>query len=179
MAEGGEFRPEDNDLMTFDDDDDDEQEVNRTQPFQPVEASTPYNGGEQIEMQTMHEKSGLPDTSYEKTPFLTRSGSITDLHQESLLRQKMKKSVDMLNIKYLKRKYDSFAIRRGSGKNKGKIVAIGDKGGGGGRGGQYKILKDDGSDFTKRFLDVFKYKLGPRAEEIINEDRDAIQAAKG
>ena len=71
---------------------DDEQEVNRTQPFDPTSASTP-NGGEQYEMQTMmHEQSGLPDTSYEETPFLRRAGSISDLQNESLLRQKMKKS---------------------------------------------------------------------------------------
>ena len=39
MAEGGEFRPDDNDLMRFDDSDD-EQEANRTQPFQPGDASS-------------------------------------------------------------------------------------------------------------------------------------------
>ena len=50
------------------DDDYDQEEVNRTQPFQPVAASTP---GEQYEMQTMrHEQRGLPDTSYEETPLL-------------------------------------------------------------------------------------------------------------
>jgi len=48
MAEGGgEFG--DGDLIHFHDndhdDDDDEQEVNRTQPFQPGAASTPYHGG--------------------------------------------------------------------------------------------------------------------------------------
>ena len=48
----------------------------------------------------------------------------------------------------------------------GTIVAIGSK------GGEYKILKDDESDFTKSFLDSFKTKLGPRAEEIILEDRE-------
>ena len=49
------------------DHDDDEQEVNRTQPFKLVEASTAKPGGETIEMQTMqHEQSGLPDTSYEE-----------------------------------------------------------------------------------------------------------------
>ena len=46
------------------DDDYDVQEVNRTQAFQPGAASTPNQGGEQYEMQTMmHEQSGLPDTS--------------------------------------------------------------------------------------------------------------------
>lgn len=50
------------------DDDDEEQEVNRTQPFQPGVASTPYHGGEEIEMQTSElEQTGLPDISYEET----------------------------------------------------------------------------------------------------------------
>ena len=73
----GYYDPEHDDVVDNDDDDesvsipsDDEQEVNRTQPFAPTTASTPY-GGEQYEMQTMqHEQSGLPDTSYEETPLL-------------------------------------------------------------------------------------------------------------
>ena len=70
-----------------DDDDDYEQEINRTEPFEPGAASTPHNGGEQYEMQTrMHEQSGLPDTSYEETPLLRRTGSIGDLQRESALR---------------------------------------------------------------------------------------------
>ena len=72
MAEGGKFGMEQPDLdhdidHDDDDDDDDEQEANRTQPFQPGTASTPYHGGEQHEMQTMqHEQSGLPETSFDE-----------------------------------------------------------------------------------------------------------------
>ena len=52
----------DHDYNDDDDDDDDDQEVNRTKPFKPGAASTPY--GEQYEMQTMmHKQEGLPDTS--------------------------------------------------------------------------------------------------------------------
>ena len=52
-------------------DDDYEEEFNRTRPFDPGVASTPYNGGEQYQMQTMmHEQSGLPDDSYEETSLL-------------------------------------------------------------------------------------------------------------
>ena len=51
-------------------DNDDDQEVDRTRPFQPGAASTPYYR-KQYELQTMmHEQSGLPDTSYEETPLL-------------------------------------------------------------------------------------------------------------
>ena len=53
------------------DNDDDEQEVDTTRPFFPGASSTPYDRGEQYEMQTMmHEQSGLPDTSYEEAPLL-------------------------------------------------------------------------------------------------------------
>ena len=147
----------------------DEQEVNRTQFFEPTTASTPY-GGEQHEMQTMqHEQSGLPDTSYEETPFLTRTGSISDLQNESLLSQKMKKAVGMIKAKFPKVDFEKVKVRRGTGKNVGKIVAIGAK------GGEYKILKDDESGLTKSFLDGFKKRLGPRAEEIIVQDNNLIQ----
>ena len=62
----------DNKLDHDDDDDHDEQEVDTTRPFQPGSASTPYHGGEQVEMETMqHEKSGLPDTSYVEIPSLS------------------------------------------------------------------------------------------------------------
>ena len=55
----------------LDNDDDKEQEVDRTRPFRPAAALTPYHGVEQCQMQTMiHEQSGLPDTSYEETPLL-------------------------------------------------------------------------------------------------------------
>ena len=71
------------------DDDYDQEEVDTTRPFQPGAASTPHQGGEQYEMQTMmHEQSGLPDTSYEETPFLRRAGSINDLQLESEIRKK-------------------------------------------------------------------------------------------
>jgi len=35
-------------------------------------------------------------------------------------------------------------------------------------------LKDDESELTKSFLDSFKNKLGPRAEEILDQSRDTI-----
>jgi len=51
----------------------------------------------------------------------------------------------------------------------GEIVAVGSK------KGEYKILKEDESGFMKSFLDNFKDVLGPRAEEIIAEDRNTIR----
>ena len=75
----------------------------------------------------------------------------------------------MIKAKFPRANFEIMKIRRGTGKNLGKIVAIGAK------GGEYKILKDDESDLTKSFLDSFKKRLGPRAEEIILQDRDTIQ----
>jgi len=184
MAEGGgEFGYEDPDLDyeiehdDYDDDDDGdndddyEQEVDTTRPFQPGQASTPYHGGEQIQMQTMHhEQSGLPDTSYAETPLLG-DDPIAQSMQESILRQKMKKAVDFIKRKYPKVDFENLKIRRGKGKGLGQIVAIGPKGG----GGQYKILKDNEKEFMKTFLDTFESKLGPTAEQVLVEDQDNIQ----
>ena len=142
------------------DDDDEEQEVNRTQPFTPQQSSTPYHVSEQIHMQTMqHEQSGMP--SYEETSLLGDSDPIGKLHEESTLRRKMKKAIDTIISKYPKADFEKINIRTGKDKSLGKIVAIGPK------GGQYQILKNDDSDFTKH--------LGPSAEQIIAEDRDTIQ----
>ena len=97
MAEGGGEDPfaykdpvlDDN----LDNDDDDEQDTTRpfnlgaSMPFNPWAASTPYNSEGQFEMQTTQdEQSGLPDTSYEETAFLRRSGSITDAEIERRLK---------------------------------------------------------------------------------------------
>ena len=121
MAEGGDFGYEDDRLDYYiDHDDDDEQEVDTTRPFHPGASSTPYYGAEQYEMQTMmHEQSGLPDTSYEETPLLRRTGSITDLQRESALRQKIKISVDMIKTKFPRANFEIMKIRRGTGKNFG------------------------------------------------------------
>ena len=83
MAEGGDFENENFHLDYLIDHDDDE--VDTTPTLQPVKASTPYNGGEQYEMQTMmHEKSGLEDISYEEAPLLQSSWeALTSLFPEA------------------------------------------------------------------------------------------------
>ena len=112
MAEDRDFGYEDDRLdYNLDHDHDDEQEVDTTRPFQPGAASNPYHGGEQHPMQTMmHEQRGLPDTSYEETPLLRRTGSIRDLQQESARRQKMKKSVDMIKAKFPRANFEIIKI---------------------------------------------------------------------
>ena len=73
MAEGGEFGYDDPNLghdLDHDDDDDSDQEVDTTRPIHTNGASTPDHSGEQHEMHTMNEQSGLPDTSYLEAPLL-------------------------------------------------------------------------------------------------------------
>ena len=163
MAEGGDFGYDDPDLdyqIDHDDDDDDDQEVNRTQPFQPGAASTPYHGGEHHEMQTMmHEQSGLPDTSYEETPLL----------EPEERQSKLDSALNFIKSKFPKADFKRLGPIGFSKKGaRADIVSFGP------RGGKTKIFKNDGS-FQKNFIDRFSKSLGPSAEEIIAQDRDTIQ----
>ena len=155
MAEGGYFGYDDPDLDEKIDHDSDvhdsdhEQEVDTTTNFQ-----LPPFRWEDTEMKTMPvEQEGLFDLN---------EGSIDFL-------QLMGRTVEWLKAKFPRIDLQSINIRKGSGKNSGKVVAIGT------RGGEYKILKDDGSGLTKSFFDSFGSKLGPRAEDIIEQDRVTIQ----
>ena len=197
MAEGGEFGYEDKALdKKIDNDgwDDERKEANTTKPFEPYDASTPYNGREKIEMQTMqHKQSGLPDTSFEETPLL--SGSIRDADIERRLRalrldpltgiintsQMMDTSINpvseedkaeqiervkrFIKNEYPKAKLDGlvFAFSR---KKPMDIVVLGPK------GGEEKVVKNDGSHLQKRFLNLtyVQRALGPSSREIINQE---------
>ena len=170
MAEGGEFgvdQPDlDHRLDYDDDDDDDEQETNRTQPFQPGTVSTPYHGGEQHEMQTMHhEYSGLPETSFDETPLLT--GFIHQDEKPAYLERARN---------FIKRKFPRVDFRKlgpiGFSKKPGNdttIVSFGT------RGGETEIFKKDGKSLLKNFTDKFKTSLGPEAESLIAQDNDEIR----
>ena len=121
--------------INHDDDDQEEEEVNTTQPFQPGKASTPYHGGEQVEMQTMqHEQTGLPDPSYEETPLL--SGFMHPEDKKTLIERiisNLKKDFKKVNLK----KLGPIGFRKKSNQN--NIVQFGS------RGGETKIFKADGS----------------------------------
>ena len=168
MAEGGGEFGYDNPILDYniDNDGDEEQEVNRTQPFQPGAASTPYHDGSHYEMETMHhEQSGLPDTSYVETPLL---GDLTDTEEK---RYHVGKALD-----YIKKRFPKVNFKKlgpiGFGKkteNQGNIVSYGK------RGAETPIFKKDGSGFLKKFTDKFKDTLGPSAEQIIAEKNAEIQ----
>jgi len=167
---GGEFGYEDSDLDNQLDHDDEEQEVNTTQPFKPpVAASTSFHGGETIEMQTrQHEQTGLPETSYEETPLL--GDWLVPEEKES----RIERAKDFIRKRHPKvdfRKLGPIGFGQKSG-NETFIVSFGP------RGGETKIFKSGDSDFLKRFTDKNSEALGPRAEDIIAEDRDTIREEK-
>ena len=190
MAEGGgEFGYYDPGLddKIDNDDEDYEQNVDTTRPFQPGAASTPYHGGEQYEMQTMqHEQSGLPSYD-ERTPLLTsdierrfaasredpRTGIIntTQMMDTSInpLSEKDKeiqiqKAKKLIKAEYPNAKVDSLVIAY-SKKKPMDIVVLGPK------GGETKIVLNDGSGLQKSFLNqtFVKRVLGPPARQIITQ----------
>ena len=162
MAEGGgQFGYEEDDNLlgrTDDQDDDDEQEAERTEPFQPGAASTPYHGGETIEMQTwQHEQTGLPK-SYVKvtdeelrrrldalrnphTGFLDDCGITLvppDLRQKEIERVKK-----FIKARYPNAEVDKLVIKFS---DKNQIVVLGPK------QGETKIVLDDEKRFPERLL---------------------------
>ena len=197
MATGGEFGYDDkglddkidNDNFGWDDDwDNDQHDVNITRPFAPTTASTPYNGGEKIEMQTMqHEQSGLPSYD-ESTPLLSTSdierrlgalrtdpltgiidttqidASNNPLSEEDRAKQ-IERVKKLIKANYPNSKVDSLVIRF-SKKNPMDIVVLGPK------GGETKIVLNDGSGLQQSFLNLtfVKKALGPPGREIINRE---------
>ena len=160
MAEGGDFGYDDPDLdYQIDHDDDDDQEANRTWPFQPGAASTPYHG-EQHEMQTMmHEQEGLPDTSYEETPLLDGQDQI-QRSWDSLTRLYPRANATNLETSYSK-----------TGRLQVKMVGAGKK--------AYPLFTRDNNTGQNRLNPALPKEitksLGNSAEQIIEEDRASIQ----
>ena len=162
MAEGKDtFAFKDQGLdNNLDNDDDYEQEVNRTGAFEPTTASTPYNGREKIEMQTMqHEQSGLPDTSYEETPLLGAQAQ-AQRSWDSLTRFFPDASSIDLETTYSK-----------TGRLQVKMAGFGKK--------AYELFTKDRSGRQKinpKFTKEIIKSLGQPAEQIIEEDRNtAVQ----
>ena len=123
MTDGGEFGYDDPNLDHAIDHDDpneydvDEEQINTTQPFQPVQASTPYHQGEQMEIQTIqHEQSGLP--SYLDYDFLSPEEK----------RSRVEKVIDFIKKRFPKAdfgKIDPIAFSKKG--TKSDIVTLGPK----------------------------------------------------
>ena len=174
--------------------DDTKEDNDGTFNFNPhkEETSTPK---EEFEMRNrLHEQSGLPDTSYQETDFggtdiddelQRRLDSLKntqtklrnmeeiervniDLQDLYLSLEEDKKEMqtvkDFIKKRYPNAKLDTLKIKF-SQKNKHYIVVEGP------RGGETKIVLDNGSDFSKAFLklDFVKKALGKPAETLKKE----------
>ena len=188
MAEGGEFGYKDTILDGKIDNDDDATNTttNTSQGFDPIAFSTPYHRGEQHEMQTMqHEQSGLPSSYTERTPLLPeierfaalrenqRTGIIDTTHMMDasinfLSEEDREKQIErvkrLIKANYPNAKVDSLVIAF-SKKRPMDIVALGP------RGGETKIVLNDGSALQQSFLNLtyVKKALGTPGREIINQ----------
>ena len=189
-AEGGEFGYDDKVLDSKLDNDNDEvvtrTPANTSQGFDPITSSTPYQRGEQHEMQTMqHEQSGLPSYD-ESTPLLSTSDierrlwdlrtnprtGIIDATQmdtsnplsEEDRAEQIERVKRLIKAQYPNANLDSLVIRF-STKKPMDIVVVGAK------SGETKIVLNDGSGLQKSFLNLtyVKSALGPAAPQIIDQ----------
>jgi len=112
-----------------------------------------------------HEQSGLPDTSYQEETPLLRDFIHTDDKPSMLERAK-----EIIRRRFPKVDFKKLGPIGFSKKgNQSEIVSFGP------RGGESKIFKLGGEGLQKSFTDAKKAALGPRAEDIIAEDRDNIR----
>ena len=188
MAEGGyDPIPEWHDDDTEYPDDDDDDNADQTTPFFPNGASTPYQAHvqEEIEMKAF-QKSGRPGTSYVETSF----GGTEDLDRRlaALRRDALtgmlnttkiptvenplsleEKQIEIQRVRdFIKKRFPNADLSKlvisfsSSSKKPMDIVIKGPK------GGETKIIKDNGSDFQKSFLNLtyVKRALGESFEQI-------------
>ena len=154
--------------IDHDDDDDNKEEVNTTHPFQPGASSTPYTPGAAYHPGEEHEMTHLPQEqsgSGDTIPEAPEFGDFVYTEDKATLVERFKK---ILKGKFPKVDFSKIVIGLGGKKaNLGKAVAKGPK------GGETPIFKQDGN-LTKAFTDQYGTFLGPRAEEIIVEDREGL-----
>ena len=166
-------------------DDHDDDNADQTFSFGPPHSSTPVAYNQEMEMKTIQEeKSGLPETSYAETSFggtADLEKRLADLKRDSitgllnttkipnvenpLSNEERKKEIqrvrDFIQKRYPKADFSKLVIRFSS-KKPMDIVVLGKK------GGETTIIKDNGSDFQKSFLNLtyVKNALGRSFEQI-------------
>ena len=112
-----------------------------------------------------HEKSGLPDTSYqEETPLL---GDFLHTDDKPAMLERAKEKIRRLFPKVDFKKLGPIGFSKKG--NQSEIVSFGP------RGGESKSFKVGDEGLLKSFRDSKKSALGQRAEDIIAEDRDTIK----
>ena len=149
--------------------DDGDQDPNKTTHFWPGSASTPGPSGEEIPMQTMqHEKSGLPDTSYDEIPSLE---GFTHQDDKPAMHERAKEFIKNKFPKVDFGKLGPIAFSKKSG-NETTILSFGSK------GGETEIFRKDRRGLLKKFTDKFKTSLGPEAESLIAQDNEEIRETR-
>ena len=192
MAHGGYDRLPDWD--PYEDNPDDNDDADETTPFSPNGASTPYQTRPQdeMEMKTFKEKGGRPETSYNETSF----GGTEDI-EKRLANLRRDNITNLLNTEgipnvenpmtpaergreiarvreFIRKRYPNADFRKlvisFSIKKPMDIVLLGPK------GGETKIIKDDGSDFQKSFLNLTyaKRALGKSFQEVQEESNQQL-----
>ena len=192
MAHGGYDRLPD--WAPYEDNPDDNDNADEATPFSPNGASTPYQTRpqEEMEMKTFQEKGGRPGTSYTETSF----GGTEDLerrlanlrrdHITGLLNTEAIPNVEnpmtpaergreIARVReFIRKRYPNADFRKlvisFSVKKPMDIVLLGPK------GGETKIIKDNGSDFQKSFLNLTfaKRALGKSFQEIQEESNQQL-----
>ena len=201
MAEGGDFGYDDPTLdhaIDHDDDDDESRPLlqNETGSFTTSSPAYQTRGREEMEMKKFQEKSGRPETSYTETSFCGTEDDFEDLTRkfEKLKRdratgllntEKIPNVENPLNFEerekeiqrvrdFIKKRYPnadlSKLVIRFSSKKPMDIVVLGKK------GGETKIIKDNGRDFQKSFLNLtyVKSALGESFEQILVKENKRI-----
>ena len=159
---------------TGDDDDDDDpwpnldwskipidpEEPDRTQPFEPGGASTPYPEGEMT---------NLPQEQSGRGESIPKAPKYTDFVHTEDKKTLVARSKEFIKAKFPKADFSKIVISLGQQKgNEGKAVALGPK------GGETVIFKQDNT-FTAKFSKQYSDALDFPAEKIIAEDNTALQ----
>ena len=177
MAHGGYDRlPE---WDPYEDNPNDNDNADETTPFSPNGASTPYQTRpqEEMEMKTFQEKSGRPETSNAESSFggtedlerrlanLRRDHITGLLNTEGIPNVENPMSIEERGREigrvreFIKKRYPNADFKKlvigFSIKKPMDIVLLGP------RGGETKIIKDNGSDFQKSFLNLTFAKRAP------------------
>ena len=149
------------------------EDVDRTNPFQPPGASTPYppqDTGEAIELSDMDldELDVPPDEVPLLTDFLHSDDQQKAIDATNQLIKDKFANVDFSQI-------DPMGFSKKE-ENQGEIVTFGK--GKGGKFGETRVLKKKGGGLLQAFKIKFKDALGPSAEELIAQENQEIRELK-
>ena len=193
MAHGGYDRLPDWD--PYEDNPDDNDDADETTPFSPNGASTPYQTRpqEEMEMKTFQEKGGRPGSSYTETSFggtedlerrlanlrrdaitgMLNTTNIPNVDKNPLTYEETIREVERVRA-FIRTRFPNADLSKlvigFSTKKPMDIVVLGPK------GGETKIIKDNGTDFQKSFLNLTfaKRALGKSFQEIQEESNQQL-----